>query len=132
MPWKAVPASGRVVLALLIGVLPSLVFKNASGRAIAAGSKPPTFETDVQPILQASCVRCHGDRRRGDLDLRTFAGLMKGGESGPVVVAGKAEKSLLYKKIHEGAMPADKKGMLGPDQVALIRRWIGAGGPSAA
>ncbi len=132
MPRNAVLAFGRFALALLLGT--SLIFlaKNAHDRARAGGTKAPMFETDVQPILQASCVRCHGDKRRGDLDLRTFSALMKGGESGPAVIAGKADKSLLYKKIHEGAMPADKKGMLKPDQIALIRRWIDAGAPSAS
>jgi mono/diheme cytochrome c family protein len=129
MPWKVLPASGTVILGLLIV---ALLTKNATDRANAGDAKAPKFEADVQPILQASCVRCHGEKRRGDLDLRTFAGLMKGGESGPSIVPGKADKSLLYKKIHEGAMPADKKGMLKPAEIALIRRWIDVGAPSAS
>src|SRR3954468_14335883 len=103
MPSNAIRAGGRIVVVLSIGVC----FAPPVG---ADGPTPPTFERDVQPILRASCERCHGDRRRGGLDLRTFAGLLKGGESGPVVVPGQADKSLLFKQVHEGAMPADKKG----------------------
>src|SRR5690242_5810457 len=102
MPCKAIPASGRVAITLLIGVLLVTLIKDAGNSTLAGGPKLATFEADVQPIFQASCVRCHGERRSGDLDLRTFVGLMKGGESGPVVTPGKANKSLLYKKIHEG------------------------------
>lgn len=130
MSWEAVPASGRIALPLLLAALVAHCTGSRTNLAVADGPKVPNFEADVQPILQASCVRCHGDKRRGDLDLRTFAGLMKGGESGPVVMAGKADKSLLVKKIQEGAMPADKKEMLKADQLALLRRWIDAGAPA--
>ncbi|MBX9584570.1 MAG: hypothetical protein K2X87_30070 [Gemmataceae bacterium] len=45
------------------------------------------------PLLEATCVRCHGGKmRRADLDLRTASGVPKGGESGPVVLAGQARE----------------------------------------
>ncbi len=100
-------------------------------QAPSGGAKAPTFEADVLPIFAASCVRCHGEKHRADLDLRSFASLSKGGESGPVIVPGNAEKSLLFKKIHEGQMPQDKKNILTAAQIATIRRWIDAGAPSS-
>jgi mono/diheme cytochrome c family protein len=88
----------------------------------------PRFAEDVQPLLQARCVRCHGGKaRRADLDLTTAAGIRKGGESGPVIVPGKPEESLLYEKIHAGAMPPSTKDRLNEAEVDTIRRWIAAG-----
>jgi hypothetical protein len=90
-----------------------------------------SFERDVRPLLQAKCWRCHGEKTpKGDLDLRTRAGLLKGGESGPAIVPGAPEKSLLYEKVHQGAMPPKKQDRLSGAEVALLRRWIAAGAES--
>jgi mono/diheme cytochrome c family protein len=90
----------------------------------------PQFQDAVRPILQAKCVRCHGDKKRSaDLDLTTPAGILKGGESGPAVVAGKPDKSPLYEKVHAGAMPPGKKDRISEAEVDGIRRWIAGGAP---
>src|SRR5262245_16570387 len=61
------------------------------------------FATDVAPILKAKCLRCHGEKeRKGELDLRTLATVLKGGESGAVVIPKDPEKSLLLEKVLEG------------------------------
>ncbi|HET6250814.1 MAG TPA: c-type cytochrome domain-containing protein [Tepidisphaeraceae bacterium] len=55
-----------------------------------------TFAKDIQPILQASCVRCHsGQRAKGGLHLDSLDGVLKSGENGPEVVAGKSDQSPL-------------------------------------
>jgi mono/diheme cytochrome c family protein len=93
-----------------------------------APAKAPSFEKDIRPLLQAKCLRCHGEKvRRADLDLRTLASALEGGESGPAVVAGKPEQSPLYEKVHSGAMPPAKGERLSEAEVALIRRWIAGG-----
>jgi mono/diheme cytochrome c family protein len=98
--------------------------------ALLAVPKAPRFEADVQPIFQANCVRCHGAKKhRADLNLSSATGLQKGSESGPVVVPGKPDKSLLFEKVHDGLMPPTKGGHLSAQQVDLIRRWILAGAP---
>jgi mono/diheme cytochrome c family protein len=94
----------------------------------AVSDTPVSFSGDVMPIFQASCIKCHGgeDGEKGDLDLRTHEDVMKGGESGAVVVAGDAANSLLVKLITEGKMP--KRGdKLTQDQVDLIARWVNEG-----
>jgi hypothetical protein len=93
------------------------------------GAAPiPVFQDEIQPLLQAKCIRCHQEKpRRADLDLRTPAGILKGGESGPAVVPGKPERSPLYEKVHGGMMPPGKKDPLSPTEVDAIRRWIAAG-----
>src|SRR5690242_160980 len=74
----------------------------AEGNDQPAG-QVPSYTGDIRPLLQAKCVRCHGGKaRKAALDLTTPAGILKGGESGPVVVPGKPEDSLLYEKVHSG------------------------------
>jgi Protein of unknown function (DUF1553)/Protein of unknown function (DUF1549)/Planctomycete cytochrome C len=94
----------------------------------ASDPVPPSFRDNVAPLLTAKCVRCHGEKvRKADLDLRTAAGVLKGSQDGPVVVAGKPEKSLLYEKVHKGEMPPDEDKRLREAEVEMIRRWIAAG-----
>jgi mono/diheme cytochrome c family protein len=93
----------------------------------------PRFETDVLPLFQAKCLRCHGDKaKKAELDLRTRAGILKGSESGPVIQPGKPQESLLYEMVHSGKMPPGKADKLGPAEVEIIRRWIVAGAPFAS
>jgi mono/diheme cytochrome c family protein len=111
------------------------------GGAVASGPGAPVpphgpaidFARDVQPILAASCVRCHGPRKtEGELRLDSQAGLLKGGESGPVVAPGDGKASLLYQLLVETdpdkRMPR-RKGPLSPAQIDTVRRWIDAGAP---
>lgn len=99
----------------------------------APNADAPRFERDVRPILESRCFRCHGgQRKKADLDLTSLKGLLKGGESGPVAVPGKADKSLLYEMVHSGKMPPQKKARLSADELATIRRWLDAGMPATA
>lgn len=93
-------------------------------------------EQDARAVFQARCVRCHGGmEKRGGLDLRTVASRLKGGKSGPALVPGKPEESLLYKRIVSGQMPPDKMAKdlaveLPTDaETDKIRAWIAAGAP---
>src|SRR5688572_30434578 len=61
------------------------------------------FERKVRPIRVERCQSCHGEKkRRGKVRLDSRAGLLKGGDTGPAVVAGEPEKSLLVKAIGYG------------------------------
>ncbi|HVX10358.1 MAG TPA: PSD1 and planctomycete cytochrome C domain-containing protein [Pirellulales bacterium] len=115
--------------------LAALTTLGVAGMGIAADeSQPPSavrpasFEEVVGPLLKAKCGQCHGgEGRKADLDLTSFAGLRKGGESGPVLVPGKPDESLLYEKIHGGEMPPDEKDRLSEAELKVIERWIAAG-----
>ncbi len=90
--------------------------------------RPALFRTSIQPLFEANCLRCHNAKvRKAELDLSTYGAMLKGGESGPVVVPGKPDESPLYEMVHEGQMPADKKSRLTPEQVETIRVWIERG-----
>jgi hypothetical protein len=92
-------------------------------------SRPvPTFAKDVQPIVTAKCVTCHGrdNKKKGGLDLRSLAALHKGGESGQVVVGGQLDKSPLWESVDNGTMPPGKVKLTGSEK-DMLRRWIEAG-----
>lgn len=105
---------------------------------------PPTeaaavSEHEIRGILQARCVICHGSTKQsGGLDLRTLASRLKGGKSGPAVVPGNPESSLLYRKIIDGQMPpaGEAKDLAvelpTPVETEKIRAWIAAGAPAAS
>lgn len=91
-----------------------------------------TFEQHITPILQARCVKCHGEEKlEGGLDLRRKFLLVKGGDSGGTLVEGKPDESLLIEKITKGEMPPKDEGKLDDKQIDLIRRWVAAGAPLA-
>src|SRR5215510_476951 len=92
----------------------------------------PRFESDLRPILQANCVPCHSAKvRMKDLNLEAYESLMKGSESGPVVVPGKPDESRLFRLIQEGKMPVGKPRLSEKDMSA-IRSWIEGGAQSSS
>ena len=95
-------------------------------------------EADVVPTFQMRCVTCHGKRKQeGGLDLRTQASRLRGGKSGPALVPGKPEESLIMKRISAGEMPPPKllfEAFVRPpssDEVETMKAWIAAGAPPA-
>src|ERR1041385_3888112 len=60
----------------------------------AASKQGVTFEKDIHPLFEASCVRCHsGDRPKSGLRLDTAENVLKGSKDGKVVVVGQSAKS---------------------------------------
>jgi mono/diheme cytochrome c family protein len=99
------------------------------------GEKPVDFERQVRPLFVAHCLKCHGpNESQSGLRLDRYDLVRKGGDRGPSVAPGKAEKSLLLQALRgQGEltpMPAEAP-RLAPGKIALIERWIneGAVGP---
>nr|WP_299381616.1 c-type cytochrome domain-containing protein [Allomuricauda sp.] len=90
----------------------------------------------IDPVMQARCVSCHNnDKKKGGLDLTTYAKLMAGGESGDAVLPGDINGSDLYRRItlpetHDDFMPTEGKPPLSEEEVAMIGWWIGVQAPS--
>jgi len=113
-------------------------------RWIAEGSyaENPAVESkqitqhDVLPIVFLRCTMCHGSRRQeGGLDLRTPAAMQQGGASGPALVAGDPDASLMIQRVESEACPPRElllkffvKRPPG-SEVQTIREWIAAGAP---
>src|SRR5207237_802052 len=71
---------------------------------LAKAAVPPVddefFEKKVRPILVAKCASCHGpEKQKGGLRLDSRAAMLKGGDTGPAVIPGDAEKSLLVRLV---------------------------------
>ena len=88
----------------------------------------PNYDDDIKPLFARRCFACHsaGEMRSG-LNLESYAGVLKGGSSGDVVIAGRAASSMLYRAVarEEGApqMPLGQAKL--PDaEIAVIREWI--------
>jgi hypothetical protein len=89
--------------------------------------------SQVQDVLNANCVTCHsGDKAKADLHLDSIEGLMKGGEDGPVVVAGKAADSMIVKAVRgePGVKRMPPQGAVPEDDIKKIEDWINAGAKS--
>ncbi len=90
-----------------------------------------SFQSSVLPVLRANCLGCHGDNApQADLDLRTVDSILAGGKSGPAVLAGSSDRSLLIEKVASGVMPPGDQ-RLSPAEIGLIRHWIDSANPTA-
>ena len=89
------------------------------------------YARDVRPLLEARCYECHGPKKtRGRLRLDVKIAALKGGKTGPAVIPGNADDSLLVRRIlgldGEDRMPLDKDP-LPASEVAVLRAWVGQG-----
>ncbi|MEO5740916.1 MAG: DUF1549 domain-containing protein, partial [Vicinamibacterales bacterium] len=123
----------RVPSILLVAAAVALItaLPNAQAPSPTAAAPPTvTFARDIQPILEKSCAACHsGDLKLAELDLSNREAAMRGGEHGPVIVAGNAEKSRLYRMVaglDQPVMPM-QGDPLKPTEVAAIKAWIDQG-----
>lgn len=88
----------------------------------------------VEPVLEQKCYPCHNDKKqKGDLRLDNPAAILKGGEHGKVLMAGKAEDSDIYKRLllpeeDDDRMPPKGKPQLTESEIKLIHWWIENGG----
>ena len=123
--------SRRIVLCLLLNclvVLPCVPSTTFSAEAPTKSASHIIYEDEVQPIFQKHCVKCHSEKnRKAEFDLSSTAGLLKGGESGAGLVAGKPDESLLYEYLHDGAMPPEDSPPLSKQELKTIHQWIQSG-----
>ncbi len=95
----------------------------------ATAQKPDElFEKKVRPLLLSKCLGCHGpEKRKGGLQLDA-TGIAKGGETGPVVVPGKPDESLLIQAVRQtGALKMPPKEKLKEQEIADLAAWVKAG-----
>jgi mono/diheme cytochrome c family protein len=97
-----------------------------------AVSRPVDFARDVQPILQAKCLRCHGpDKQKGSLRLDVRADAVRGGDNfSPAIVSGRSADSPLIRIVAGAAedlvMPPEG-ARLTNEQIGILRAWIDQG-----
>src|SRR5438034_5288351 len=99
--------------------------------ALALPARAADFNRDVKPVLLRHCVGCHGpDKQRASLRLDSATAARAGGNSGPAVVPGKSDHSLLVRAVlgeKDVKVMPPKGPRLGQGEVALIRKWIDEG-----
>ena len=103
------------------------VFLLQCGVAIGDGSAQlnSEFESHIRPVLVSKCVKCHGEKKQeGELRLDTREGMLKGGESGPAIVPGKPDKSLLIEAIRYESIEMPPDNPLTSQQVRAFANWI--------
>jgi len=126
------PKTTRIMVIRWIryAIIPAILTTPLGTLADGTAQSPPTFEGEVRSILRKHCVTCHNpEQPRGDLDLSSYAGILAGGISGKVVVAGKSDASLLYTLVahlEDPKMPPNKP-KISQREIDTIAQWIDGG-----
>jgi hypothetical protein len=109
---------------------------DASKLPPAAKKAGLTYDKDIKPLVEASCLKCHsGEKPKGKYSMESLAAVIKGGGDGAAVVPGNSAKSAI---VHYSAdlvadyemPPTDKRDKYPAwtkDQIALVRAWIDQG-----
>ena len=114
--------------ALKVGEDPVIAGKSLQNKSL-------TEREILVTILYVKCLVCHGKQNsEGGLDMRTRASLLKGGKSGPAIILGKPEESLLLKRIADGHPTPEMQNEyfvrpVTSDETEKISEWIAAGAP---
>lgn len=92
------------------------------------------FEKKIRPLLMDRCYECHSaqsKKLKGGLRLDSRDGVLKGGDSGPALMPGEPEKSLLIKAVRytDKDLQMPPKQRLPPDQIADLETWVKSGAP---
>ena len=132
---KSFPFSGVRLFAGLIALL--VVNDRVASRCLAADDEKlqadlQFFEAKIRPLLIEKCVDCHGpEKQESDLRLDKYAAMLSGGVSGPAIVPGKADESLMIAAIHykDAALQMPPDGKLADAEIELLKDWVNRGAP---
>src|SRR5258706_13304306 len=106
-----------------------------SGGVVQPADQLEFFESKIRPVFVEHCYSCHSDKAeklKGGLRLDSSEALLKGGSSGPAIVPGDPDASLLIKAVRYKdpdlqMPPKDKK--LSDAQIASLEAWVKMGAP---
>lgn len=93
------------------------------------------FENKIRPLLVTECYKCHSQQApklKGGLSLESRDGWLKGGDTGPAIVPGKPDASLLIKAVRytdEDLQMPPKGKKLSDEQIADLENWVKMGAP---
>ena len=102
---------------------------SAQRRQQAAARTAEFFEAKVRPVLAANCYDCHAEASMGGLRLDSREAMLKGGRSGPAIVPGDPDKSLLIQAVRQTSekLKMPKGGRLKPDEIEALSNGSGPG-----
>src|SRR5689334_505885 len=85
------------------------------------------FEKQVRPLLIQHCYQCHSTEAKvlkGGLRLDSRGGWMKGGDTGPAIVPGAPDESLLIEAIRYESLEMPPRGKLADSDITILERWV--------
>lgn len=134
-PWRVVVETGSFRLSTRGGAANLSGIEIWRGEIPISESEPPKprsrelaasrgFDAEIAPILAKHCLECHGRSvRKGKLALMSEASALAGGASGPAIVPGKLDESLLWDYVESGEMPRERPKLSDVERETL-KRWI--------
>ena len=111
------------------GHFPLLIALFALLRPISAQEPAEFFESHVRPVLSKNCYACHTNSKLGGLQLDSREHLLKGGNSGPAIVPGQPDSSLLLQAVrrtHE-RLKMPPQGKLSDEEITSLAAWVKMG-----
>ena len=98
---------------------------------VRADDSAALFDKSVRPLFERKCFECHSskaDELKGNLKLETVEQVLKGGATGPAVIAGDVENSFLLRAIRyqEDDFQMPPSGRLPDEDIALVEKWVKA------
>src|SRR5277367_922272 len=119
---------------MLIGCISRIAGGLATFAALtfAAGPAPDSadfFETRIRPILANNCFTCHAASALGGLRVDSREGILKGGKTGPAIVSGDPDKSLLIEAVRQTnpKLKMPMGGKLKDQEIQDLTAWVKAG-----
>ena len=109
----------------------TLVKVSLTAAQAKAGPGDDFFENNVRPIFATNCATCHMDKASGGLSLNSREEMLKGGDTGPAIVVGDPDKSLLLQAVHQtGDLKMPPKGAkLTAAEIDTLSQWVKMGAP---
>ena len=115
---------------LILSILACSPWANAQDKKPTAAAIQ-FFETKVRPVIVENCFECHsGKKHRGSLSLESLGAMLEGGDTGPAIVPGHPEKSLIIKAVlQDGKLKMPKNKKLKRDEIDVLTQWVKMGAP---
>src|SRR5579859_3924455 len=134
LPFLKAPPSARFIVVCQILVF-SASFPLSAAEIKLTQEDLDFFEKKIRPIFVENCYKCHSqgaEKIKGSLLLDSRDGVLKGGDTGPAIVPGNPEKSLLIKAVRYAdkdlQMPPNDR-QLAPEQIHDLETWVKMGAP---
>jgi len=130
--WHDLAAGFRCVIASIGFVVLSFAVASADDPPKVSPEQLDFFERKIRPALIEHCYECHAAEAKivqGGLRLDHRAGLLRGGDTGPAVIAGDVAQSLLIKALRHDGLEMPPRGKLADSVIADFEAWVAMGAP---
>ncbi len=121
--------ANRLRMSILVALLGSVV-PQAIATETPSDAQMRFFESNVRPLLVEHCNQCHGrNKQEGELRLDSLDAMLAGGGSGPAIVPGEVDESLLIEAVRYESYEMPPSGQLDEKSINVLVEWIAMGAP---